>query len=294
MKYLLLLLLTFAKIANAQNNWAPIGATWIYTYSTTAGPPSPYCSIRSIGDTIILGKQCRVLQHFNGGCDLRGADEYMYSDSGKVYFFSPGLNKFILLYNFNAAVGEYYSTTFYNDSIVNVVDSVTIINVNGHFLKRQVTHVSHSFSSLPAIPNSIIVENMGNIRYMFNWIVSGCNEFMVGPLSCYSDSILGYYASNIPGALSNCSQYINSVPEIFYTNAVTVFPIPNTGKFKVTAESGSKYISVYNLFEQMIEFIALSGKKETISIDLSETPRGIYFVKIQTEKNAVVRKIVIE
>ena len=131
---LLFVLISLSTIANGQT-WAPIGAKWTYTETFYMSTAIDTCTIRSIGDTVILAHQCKILKESAGNCSFRPNIEFMYSDSGKVFFYNASRNSFQMLYNFNAKIGDssiVYPDGTYNDSIVSVVDSIRTIIINSH------------------------------------------------------------------------------------------------------------------------------------------------------------------
>jgi Predicted periplasmic protein len=74
-------------------------------------------------------------------------------------------------------------------------------------------------------------------------------------------------------------------PELTRSNTVVIYPNPGYGVFKVLAEN-IKWIDVYSISGEAI----LSGTYPVF--DLTSKPNGIYFVKVNTGKNTVVKKII--
>lgn len=74
-------------------------------------------------------------------------------------------------------------------------------------------------------------------------------------------------------------------PELAKSNAVVIFPNPGKGVFKVLAEDVLG-VEVYSISGETI----LKGNSPVF--DLSSKPNGIYFVKVETVQNTVVKKIV--
>ncbi len=104
-KLLLVLILGLVGFgANAQT-FAPTGATWTYSQWHFMSPLIDTFKIRSVGDTIIQSKQCKILLKNEIGCDLREPKEFMYSDSGKVFFYDTSRHSFQMLYNFMQMLG---------------------------------------------------------------------------------------------------------------------------------------------------------------------------------------------
>lgn len=77
--------------------------------------------------------------------------------------------------------------------------------------------------------------------------------------------------------------------EILY-NSFIVAPNPNNGSFTIDIGNiENATIEIYNISGQLILKEALL--KSITPINLKENPKGIYFVKVETENKAIVRKI---
>jgi hypothetical protein len=274
----------------AQSNWAPIGATWMYRYVVTFTQDTSTCYIKSVGDTIIQGRQCRIFIKNHTGCDERTLTEYMFADSGKIYFFDPQRNIFQLLFNINAGVGEKFSLMPglppYNDSLVTMVDSVTTININGYLLRKLVVHTTHHTPYVQGY-GGVIIENLGNSFYMFPWYYTSCDEVVAGPLGCYQDSILGFYDF---GTISNCS--IASVDTLQPGNMISIYPNPNNGKFSVSLYSGISKLEIYDMLGQLIYHVEYIGEKKNAEVDLSQRLPGIFFCKVSSGSQVFTQKII--
>ena len=247
------------SITKAQNNFAPIGATWIYEFSYEYFYIGPIRNIKSIGDTIIQGKQCRIMTFSSSGCNP--SYRYMYSDSGKVYYYQSLNNTFALLFDINKNPGEHFSEAVGGDSVVYKVDSISFININGHPLKKLFVHITHyPFSGIDPYEGEFI-ENLGNTRYLFPWendvcvegnVGGGHNPPHAGPLGCYTDSILGFYNF---GTIADCFAQSYSPP----ADSFSIYPNPtNTdGSFVLEIRSYNdwkKDISIFSALGKEINF----------------------------------------
>jgi len=72
---------------------------------------------------------------------------------------------------------------------------------------------------------------------------------------------------------------------------VKIYPNPTTERFTIEGENIKSYI-VINAEGKLIKEIKSYNKKT--EIDLGEQPKGIYFIKVITEKGINVRKVVLE
>ncbi len=77
---------------------------------------------------------------------------------------------------------------------------------------------------------------------------------------------------------------------------LNIFPDPSDGKFTIhNSQFTIHSVDLYNLLGVKIITMSPSGGGEGggFSVDLSDRPKGIYFLKIKTEKESICRKIVI-
>lgn len=193
-----------------QLEFAPIGAEWYYNYTESmAGPETGYYLLKSIKDTTIDSKVCRILWHTlmnSKGIALSKGESILYEDAteNKIYRYLFG--NFYLLYDFTKTTGdtiivkEPYSEKQY-DSIVTVVDSVGIETVSENIqLKalyvRPVEGRKYDFQGK-------IVEKIGNLLYLFPFNQLICDGGCPVPLRCYKDDKISFvshepYAMQVP------------------------------------------------------------------------------------------------
>jgi CubicO group peptidase (beta-lactamase class C family) len=85
---------------------------------------------------------------------------------------------------------------------------------------------------------------------------------------------------------------ISKNPSLF-----TVYPNPSNGKFTVKAEGlqqANCKLEICNLLGQEIYATIFKGQQSTLDIDLSNFPKGLYFVKVYNGTNIYTHKIIIE
>jgi hypothetical protein len=287
------LLLTI--IADCQN-WAPIGAKWTYTQTFASSFAKDTIVIKSIGDTIIQGKNCKILKKSDVVCDDRPFKEYMYSDSGKVFFYDDLKNRFQMLYNFNAQVGDTYTVfpaispfdSIGNDSIVINVDSISTTIINSITLKKLFVHRSN-LGEWPCL-GGIIIENIGDLFYMFPWISGLCDINFAGPLRCYEDSIIGFHDF---GTAPSCDYVDIGIIENKKINNVSILPNPATDRIVIDClDSRELNISIYNLIGHLVLLSNIDNKKN--EIDISNLATGMYIIKVTGVNWTVQRKIIKE
>jgi hypothetical protein len=84
-----------------------------------------------------------------------------------------------------------------------------------------------------------------------------------------------------------------SVNEPLDVVASYVYPNPTTGKLKVSrAENSFTEIKVFNMLGD--EILSKASKGMSDEIDLSDQPKGIYFVNITSGKEKVIKRVVVQ
>ncbi len=80
------------------------------------------------------------------------------------------------------------------------------------------------------------------------------------------------------------------VPEYKEENDVSIYPNPTSGVFTISAEANKiTQIKITNTIGQQIKTIT-----NIETIDLTNTPKGIYFVEIKTDKGTTNKKIILQ
>jgi len=82
------------------------------------------------------------------------------------------------------------------------------------------------------------------------------------------------------------------IKENITTHEITVYPNPTTGelRIKLTSEQINK-IEVFDIYGRHLSPLTSHLSPHT-SINISDLPAGIYFVKIYTESEVVVKKVI--
>jgi hypothetical protein len=75
---------------------------------------------------------------------------------------------------------------------------------------------------------------------------------------------------------------------------ITVYPNPNHGQFTISSNSNISSIEIYNLLGVPIYSDFTNNRQTSKEIDLSNSPRGIYFIKIYDGTNNHCGKIILK
>ena len=92
-------------------------------------------------------------------------------------------------------------------------------------------------------------------------------------------------------------QFVNStgINEIFgLDDLISIFPNPASDKFVINFNNSKENFSlvILNIIGQVILSKKINTASNTEQVDLSGQPAGVYFVKLQTTDNTVVKKII--
>lgn len=152
MKYKLLSLFAFTVIiANAQSEWAPVGAKWFY--NCCANGNIMYSHLNYIvfeKDTIVEGNNCRVLKRYYDNSSS-ASEKYIIKESeDKIYYYHQ--NQFNLLFDFGVEVNDIVEFTFmykeydddfqlYKDTVLSARYQVESIITNTQNLKTFTTKI---------------------------------------------------------------------------------------------------------------------------------------------------------
>lgn len=276
--YILFLLLKHSS-AIAQSEFAPVGATWYYTYNgfTTMG----YEKLFSEKDTMINNLSCRKLARTVTYYDFITHSVHTWEwspffvrDSNHVYYFFQN-DQFVLLYDFNKSAGEYWTTDAYsfdgNCKLGKIyVDSTGTEEIDGEPLKWLAVHNDSTYDGYFGNKKKIY-ERIGSFYYMFP--APACFIYEGGwELRCYNDSMLSY--QNFV-----CDSLYIGIEEITKADHINIFPNP-AGDF-LQVQSGSmtsgKSMEIMDAFGRKVESFEAADVMSKISV--VDLPPGIYFLK---------------
>ena len=302
MKKLLTLSLSIhiALIAFSQtNNFAPIGATWYYDDYLNECPTTPDCGyyiMESVDDTLIDGKNCRLLNetYYTPYYDIPDTQYIIYEDLGIVYLYDEGT--FHELYNFNADAGDtittfaeafngYYGFIDYTFSEFRyIIDSVATGLIDGELLRIQYTRALEAGDGWGFWEGPMIIEKIGSIG-MFLGIPNIIYPEYGAFLRCYSEDGFFYKSPDYDNDCDFITSVNNQIP-------ASIEISPNPAKNILTINSPfTKKINpvIINAFGEVCDYKVISEELFTSTIDISRLPAGIYFLSLEDEKNTAIK-----
>lgn len=96
----------------------------------------------------------------------------------------------------------------------------------------------------------------------------------------------GYFPNTSPTGIDNIQPVVNSI---------IVYPNPSDGKFKFTSKNNNiNSIEIFNTLGENIYSVTNSKHQNENEINISNNPKGIYFVKIYDGEKIQTKKIIIQ
>ncbi|MBL7808132.1 MAG: T9SS type A sorting domain-containing protein [Saprospiraceae bacterium] len=195
----LTLLFTNSSLQAQNSDFAPVGAKWIYSELDFALRSVPHV-IESVAKENYQGKWCSKLELNPPSVGVLPTPTYVYSQNDTVFFYSIWTNRFEMLYDFTAEVGDQWvvggvysvdneGNTLLADTIT--VDSIGYIPVNGSSLK--VWFIKHGlfYDWGRRIYDKIGNEGMFAPKYAM-W------ELQVGDLRCFETPDTAFHFVSYP------------------------------------------------------------------------------------------------
>jgi len=264
-----------------------VGTKWYYTEQFAFSYRIDYFSIEAEKDTLFQGQNCiKLVKRHVPFCSRQGLQEFVYNRNDSVFYWSFDLNRFEILYDFNAVAGDSWLNTITDeygdpDTLTITVDSISQISINGNMLKVQfVTYHMMEENRTYSIPSEII-EGIGDIRYLFNWShwsEGSCDGNRPIGIRCFQDSSLGFY--QFPNQ-STCD-YTNLSTEEIDLKEIQAYPNPLKNKLFLSkiAPELSYDLCLYDLRGNQL----WSGKFLTHQkyIDTEDWPHGALILNIQS------------
>jgi len=299
MKKFFTILLLFATLNGFSQNFAPPGATWHYSFSTTFF--NGVTKIFNDGDTLIQGILAQKLQLRRSSTnwetgqtfyDVFAGYEYTYADQDHVYQligdefkmlydFTVQPNDTVLIYN-----SEYYDWENACDSVGRAIVTETGFEiVNGLELRwYNVTTLEES----PYILNGRIIERIGIDNGFLFSLPSDClfiSEWLGGFIRCYTDDNFPEYR---PPNYNGPCEFITGIDKITKANlGLVVYPNPasETVNISVSENVSVSKVRVYNVTGLMVINQSPqppSPRGSQITLDVSRLVSGMYLLEVET------------
>lgn len=294
-----------AQILVDSGPWCPPGATWIY--STIGSPLSRiYFKFVYEADTIIQGISVKRIAFYQ--IDYTGIpqepplrrssrkiwDEYMYASHDSVFWYDAQQARFLFMYRFNAAEGDYFVignprencpgdptfpaqdtvwvTKVFTDTISNRIYNVSLTSYDkGYQIGLVTSNIGASQSFLPSI----------------NVMKCPTAEYRGERLICYSDSLRGFVGigSSLYG-LSECHDISTRLDALLpIPEALPFRPYPNPTRDFVTIETGQRIVKrlrIVNAVGQVL--MDKTENSQNPRVTVASLPTGLYYLQVEDDQ----------
>ena len=293
-KALLLLLLAVAGAAKAQTHeFAPVGAEWHYEFTRNIAGPMFYVGYErycSVGDTVINGHVCRVIQATGGEsspCENMGKEShFLYKAGDKLFWFNEEINDFTVLHDYSAIQGGSWTIDVNLCSFVVTVDSTASQMIGGEQKRILYVHDDNHYY------DGCIIEDIGHTTMFFpRDLFWECNESMCdgivfNRLRCYSNADWGWQAEDMP---CDTAYYglIQAISE--KSNSVSIYPTLVEEGFVIEADGNGldgKRLRLIDIHGRVCRTENLYGTKQTVSME--GLPSGMYYVSLSNKQQTLV------
>lgn len=236
------------------------GAEWHYSTFVWGNGSTFFNSFKIIGDSIISGTPCKVIERDVLTCDWRGKYEYVYKDDGKLFYFEETIEEFRMLYDFNAEVGDTVHVNYWPNFLLQnpdsidwsfymIVDSISILDYGTTNLKQ--FHVTYSENQ--SYGQKIIVEDIGSLINLFHFFEDGfCHGSYNTDLRCFNHPDYGLIQfGNVECEYVNIVNGLNVSPELV---EIEIWPVPFSDKINIKIEenAGVNRIAIYNVLGEIV------------------------------------------
>jgi hypothetical protein len=291
---ILFLMVFLPTLCAAQVDWAPVGAKWWYGLTMFAidfSSTESYYSMEVVEEVEMQGRTCRRLSFGHLGQDCFTCSSmplYVYSDSGRVYYFNHEEDEFLLLYDMNKGIGESWDVRFTGldgetTITLTVIDTMSIV-VNGIRLRQQQVNLDNWY-----LLGDVITEGIGGSITFFPICAnaSGHCESSYPGLRCYQDSVVGLFPEGI--GLNSCEWTTPIGIEERDKGDVKVWPNPSSESFRfqvrglrstdIILTATDMQGRAFPLEKGVAEGRGISSEG-IVSMDVSRWPNGIYLITL--------------
>tara|TARA_Y100000782_G_scaffold98497_1_gene112174 strand:- start:4458 stop:5393 length:936 start_codon:yes stop_codon:yes gene_type:complete len=303
----LTLILLLATNSTFAQDFAPVGAKWVYTIDYAFSFDIGFVTIESISDTVIQGKTCQEVVAPEGHQALSGGTKFLHTNNDTLFIYDTTTQAFSPFQIFNAQAGDEWDFVYTPaslgmtpsiDTLHYIVDSVGIEIINTDTLKK--VYASSILScagwSINDTTKIVYLERLGDLYYLFNYNNYGCNPAIdadvIGGLRCYSDPTFGSYET---GIVDSCYWIYDptSVAEINAENTVELWPNPVNNTLNIQVNTGLETLNIYNINGQLVKPINVSStQNQLLTIDVADLPPGIYSLVGLSNQKTIKAKFV--
>ena len=286
--YILLVAIFTINVANAQQ-YIPFpesNAVWNqkFQYGEFPYDTSYYFQYGFNGDTLINSLLYHKVYRLND-TTLNSNATYqgcLREDTlKKVFYIGKGFwpfevyNQEIQLYDFSKTVGDTINYGIYGKKQIISVDSILI---NNNYRKR--FHVLWDY----------FIEGIGSVESLLSPITAIPNKVYTSwNLVCFKQNDNIIYLNPI---YNSCFPSLSNINEITNNNNISIYPNPTKDNLTIETNTNTEQrLEIINLIGQTVYTIYINKKA---TVNTSAFAKGVYILKLSSDKETLVRKIVKE
>jgi len=290
-------------LAQTTVDWDAPGATWVY--QKTSMSSGHYQVLRIDGDTIIDDqsvKKIRITEFHDIGYDTTFilpeqylTTKYMYESNDSIFIYQN--EKFVLLYNFAASVGDSWQieadTSYFcvDGTPMSYTDEVLVDKKNIEIYSGIPLETLHVSDGQIWTLGDKIIPGIGSLTTPFTqsspWsCTTSIQDAAVGHyqlLACYYNNEVGYLINN------QCMITLTPTdkPYEFSINAPLSFPNPTEGIifFAEVLHKQKLDVYVYDINGKL----CFESKSIGNSVNIRHLTNGVYFLSLYDKKNILVQ-----
>lgn len=298
-----------------QREWAPLGAVWYYTWGDVWGPPVEYLRMESIQDTLVDGKNSRLLKsiisHDTTLSEVEKThleDIIIYQDGYKIYRWVE--DQFRILYDFSLKLGDTLKVyipederTFsrmHDSTAYFVIDSIETLTLGGELILSQYLKPLDKGASDHAVGfGDWAYESIGSRTYFRPFPSILCDAKCPWPLRCYIQQDFSHKWFDIP-----CDTIVPfvkvGIEKQLLNDQVEVYPNPAQINNYLSLDIKIKQANTVNKANYIIYLVDVMGKKYQIDFLFNHINHiyleptmflpGIYHLIIENNKQPAYSK----
>ena len=264
----------------------PVGTEWYYEIQNANGSIT-YQHLEYMADTTINDDPVHIIVRINTLYDKDFSEEktyeYIKCNDNKVYWWNKTLGEFTMLYDFAAEVGDEWEIKVGTEQLLMHVDAEGTADYGGQ------TYRTLTVSDAENLFSGTIICGIGHETSFFpEQLMTKDDDFRVESIRC----VWQYGQLIFQQTEAECDEvYINYHYEVEESPAesFSIYPNPTTGHLVIHNSEFRIPNSAFFITNPLGQTL-MSGTitSETLQIDLSNLPKGLYFITIGNSTQKIV------
>ena len=258
------------------------GSEWYYEIQNENGNIT-YQHLEYAADTTIHHKDVQIIIRTNTLYDksehVEMTREYVYEEDGLVYWWNKDLQEFTVLYNLDAQPGDSWVIKVGTEQITMQVDAVDLYYYDGRLFRMlQVSDENDVFSGT-------IVCGIGHLTSFFpERLMKRGKNYRVEGMRCYwrdGELFFKYGEEDCDAVYKNYHFGLEEDGPSTGSGTLTVYPNPTNGIITIQHSAFRIQHSEFRITNLMGQTV-LTGNinAENPQIDVSDLPKGMYFISV--------------